>query len=524
MSMLISLIEQSSSIFNFVGFNHLYGKGEFFPFAFEERDLLRRILGIPLITLFILIIGFEWNLKDIYWVALASSAFSFIVTLRLWQDFTPYSGGFQSSFQFVLSPTIQFPLRFGVDGISLFFLILTNLFIFLCIFSLNVTTPRLHEVLLYLFFLQWGVLGSFLFIDLLGFFLFFERTLIPIYFLVLLWGSRERRIRASYRISIYTLFGSIFRFFNLLYLYSKTGTTDYELLLQLNFSIEDQRFLWITFFLAFAAKIPLFPLHIWLPEAHVEAPTIGSVLLAVLLLKLGTYGLVRFALPLFPEGTQYFAPIVSRFALVGVIYTCFTAIRQIDLKKIIAYSSVGHRNVVLLGIRAETSEALQGALFQRLSHGVVSGALFFCVGVLYERYSVRSLKYFGGLAYFYPIFTRIFLLFSLANISFPLTSSFIGEFYIFVGLFRQNFWATFFASFSRVLGAVYTLWTFNRIFFGNVRVVSVRSYRDLDRKERYLFIIPIIVLFLRGIAPYIFLDAFFLDCRNILEHASLGRI
>ncbi len=264
-------------------------------------------------------------------------------------------------------------------------------------------------------------------------------TLIPIYFLVLLWGSRERRIRASYRISIYTLLGSIFRFFNLLYLYSKTGTTDYELLLQLYLTEEDQHFLWLTFFIAFAAKIPLFPLHIWLPEAHVEAPTIGSVLLAVLLLKLGTYGLVRFSLPLFPEGTSFFGPFVSSFALIGIIYTCLTAIRQIDLKKIIAYSSVGHRNVVLLGIRAETSEALQGALFQRLSHGVVSGALFFCVGSLYERYSVRSLKYFGGLAHFYPVFTRVFLLFSLANISFPLTSSFVGEFLIFIGLFRYNF-------------------------------------------------------------------------------------
>ncbi len=511
------------TIFDRFGFNQFLGKGEYFPF-YPLQDLLLTILVIPLITLFILIRGSTWNIKSIYKIGLVSSVISFIISLILWGGITIDKGGFQETFRFALSSSFTFALRLGVDGISLFFLILTNLFIFLCIFSLNPTTNRLHEVLLYLFFLQWSVLGSFLFLDLLGFFLFFERTLIPIYFLVLLWGSRERRVRASYRISIYTLFGSIFRFFNLLYLYSKTGTTDYELLLQLIFSVEDQRFFWITFFLAFAAKIPLFPLHIWLPEAHVEAPTIGSVLLAVLLLKLGTYGLVRFSLPLFPEGTVYFSPIVSTFALIGVIYTCFTAIRQIDLKKIIAYSSVGHRNVVLLGIRAETSEALQGALFQRLSHGVVSGALFFCVGILYERYSVRSLKYFGGLAQFYPIFTRIFLIFSLANISFPLTSSFVGEFYIFVGLFRYNFWATFFASISRVLGAVYTLWTFNRIFFGNIRVLSITTYRDLDRKEFYLFVILIIVLFIRGIIPHIFLDVFFIDCRNILEHARIGRL
>ncbi len=523
MSINYSLYTYSPNMVDQFGFNQLLGKGELFPF-YPLPDLLLTILAIPLVTLFIFMRGSNWETKLVYKLALFSAAISFILSLILWGGLTEVKGGFQETFRFALSPSIVFPLRLGVDGVSLFFLILTNLFIFLCILSLNTTTARLHEALLYLFFLQWSVLGSFLFLDILGFFLFFERTLIPIYFLVLLWGSRERRVRASYRISIYTLLGSIFRFFNLLYLYSKTGTTDYELLLQYSLPVEDQRFLWITFFLAFAAKIPLFPLHIWLPEAHVEAPTIGSVLLAVLLLKLGTYGLVRFSLPLFPEGTTYFAPIVTTFALLGVIYTCFTAIRQIDLKKIIAYSSVGHRNVVLLGIRAETSEALQGALFQRLSHGIVSGALFFCVGVLYERYSVRSLKYFGGLAHFYPIFTRIFLLFSLANISFPLTSSFVGEFYIFVGLFRQNFWATIFAATSRVLGAVYTLWTFNRMFFGNIRVLSVTAYRDLDRKELALFILPIIALFVRGIAPHIFLDVFFIDCRNILEHARIGRL
>ena len=349
-------------------------------------------------------------------------------------------------------------------------------------------------------------------------------TLIPIYFFVLVWGSRERRIRASYLISIYTLLGSVFMFFNLLYLYSKTGTTDYELLLTLNFTEEDQKFLWITFFISFAAKIPLFPLHIWLPEAHVEAPTLGSVLLAVLLLKLGTYGLIRFSLPLFPEGTVYFAPLVSTLAVMGVIYTCLTAIRQIDLKKIIAYSSIGHMNVVLLGIMAETVEGLQGAIFQMLSHGVVSGALFFAVGTIYERYSVRSLKYFGGLTYFYPLFAIVFLIFSMANISFPLTSSFVGEFLIFMGLFQHSFWATFFASTSMVLGAVYTLWTYNRIFFGNIKILSLTSYKDLDRKEFALFAILIFVLFLMGIKSYLFLDTMLVDSINVLEHAKGGRI
>jgi NADH-quinone oxidoreductase subunit M len=239
---------------------------------------------------------------------------------------------------------------------------------------------------------------------------------------------------------------------------------------------------------------------------------------------LGTYGIVRFSLPLFPEGTIYFAPLVSTFAILGIVYTCLTAIRQIDLKKIIAYSSVGHMNVVLLGLVANSTEGLQGALFQMLSHGVVSGALFFCVGSLYERYSVRSLKYFGGLTYFYPIFAAVFLLFSLANISFPLTSSFVGEFLILMGVFRQNFWGTLFASLSMVLGAVYTLWTFNRIFYGNLRVLSLAAYRDLDRKEVNLFGTLAFMLVVLGIYPSVFLDTMLVDSINVLEHARAGRV
>ena len=486
-------------------------------------DLLLTTLLLPLISLIFVYIASPLGNEKLYNISLFSSIISFIMSLLLWIFMEEVKGGFQSTYSFYLVPSFSFSLRLGVDGISIFFLLLTNLFIYLCILSLNTTTLKLSEALIHLFFLQWSVIGSFLFLDLLGFFLFFEITLIPIYFLVLIWGSRERRIRASYLISIYTLLGSIFIFFNLLYLYSKTGTTDYELLLTVQFTELDQRFLWITFFVAFAAKIPVFPLHIWLPEAHVEAPTLGSVILAVLLLKLGTYGLIRFSLPLFPEGTLYYTPLISTFAILGVVYTCLTAIRQIDLKKIIAYSSVGHMNIVLLGILAGTVEALQGALFQMLSHGVVSGALFFCVGSLYERYSVRSLKYFGGLTYMYPLLSVIFLIFSLANISFPLTSSFVGEFLILMGLFRHNFWGTLLASTSMVLGAVYTLWTYNRIFYGNVRSLSLTSYKDLDRKEIALFSTLIFVLFVMGIAPYIFLDTLFIDCVNLLEHAKAGR-
>ena len=494
-------------------------------YTINPQTVLSFMLLLALITMVILyVLNSFVSTKTLYRIGLLSSIISFWLALILWYLLNETKGGFQAIYTFYVVPTLSFELRLGVDGISIFFLLLTNIFTYLCILSLSPTTPKINEALIYLFLLQWSVLASFVALDLLGFFVFFEISLIPIYFLVLIWGSRERRVRASYLISIYTLLGSIFMFFNILYIYSKTGTTDYELLLNINFSFEDQLFLWITFFIAFASKIPVFPLHIWLPEAHVEAPTIGSVMLAVLLLKLGTYGLIRFALPLFPEGTIYFAPVVAVFAVLGIIYTCLTAIRQIDLKKIIAYSSVGHMNIVLLGIISGNTEALQGALFQMLSHGVVSGALFFSVGVIYERYSVRSIKYFGGLAFFCPLFAVIFLIFSMANISFPLTSSFIGEFLIFMGVFQYNIAITFFACSSMVLGAIYTLWTYNRIFFGNIKVLSLTKFKDLNRKETALFSILISMLFLMGLAPYIFLDTMFLDCLNILEHAKGSRV
>ena len=502
---------------------HFFSITETF-YNITPQSILSIMLLLALVTILILyLVNSFVSTSIVYQIGLFSSILSFWLSLFLWFKLNDIKGGFQAIYTFYVLPTVSFELRLGVDGISIFFLLLTNIFTYLCILSLNPSTHKINEVLIYLFLLQWSVLASFVALDLLGFFVFFEISLIPIYFLVLIWGSRERRVRASYLISIYTLLGSIFMFFNILYIYSKTGTTDYELLLNVHFSLEDQLFLWITFFIAFASKIPVFPLHIWLPEAHVEAPTIGSVMLAVLLLKLGTYGIIRFSLPLFPEGTIYFAPFVAIFAVLGIVYTCLTAIRQIDLKKIIAYSSVGHMNIVLLGIISGNTEALQGAIFQMLSHGVVSGALFFGVGVIYERYSVRSIKYFGGLAFFCPLFAIIFLIFSLANISFPLTSSFIGEFLIFMGVFQYNILITIFACTSMVLGAVYTLWTYNRIFFGNIKVLSLVKYKDLNRKEFVLFSILICVLFLMGLAPYIFLDAMFLDCLNILEHAKSGR-
>ena len=485
-----------------------------------NNNIFPIVLFLPLFIIALLwIFNFKGNIF-IHKLALIWSSILFLLSLYLWATLVNVNPNFQHVFSLEFIPSLSYSLVFGVDGISIYFILLTNLFIYLCILSLSPSQVRLNEILMFLFFLQWGILCSFSVLDLLGFFIFFEATLIPTYFIVLVWGSRERKVRASYLISIYTLLGSIFMFFNIIYILSKVGNANYQFLLDTVFSKDEQKYLWITFFIAFAAKIPLFPLHIWLPEAHVEAPTVGSVLLAVLILKLGTYGIIRFSIPLFPYGTVFFTPLIYTFAVFGIIYTCFTAIRQIDLKKIIAYSSVGHMNVVLLGIMSLRTEGMEGAIFQMLSHGIVSGAMFFCVGVIYERYHVRSLKYFGGLANVYPLFAIVFLIFSLANISFPGTSSFIGEFLILAGVFKESSIVVFFAAFSMILGAVYTLWAYNRIFFGNLKNLSIKYSMDLRRHEAYLFIYLIVVLLIMGIYSQIFLDSFHTPVSNIIEHTK----
>jgi len=313
------------------------------------------------------------------------------------------------------------------------------------------------------------------------------------------------------------LLGSVLMLLAILYIYYQVGTTDYEILLTFSFSEMEQKLLWLAFFASFASKIPMVPVHLWLPEAHVEAPTAGSVILAGILLKLGTYGFLRFSFPLFPEACFYFTPFVYTISVIGIIYTSFTAIRQTDFKRIIAYTSVAHMNLVIVGLFSFTTAGLEGAVLQSLSHGFVASALFLIIGVVYDRHHTRLIKYYGGLVHTMPLYISIFLFFSMANIGLPGTSSFVGEFLIFTGSYKVNTAATFLSATGMVISGCYALWLFNRIAYGNLKTQYFNFYIDLNKREVITFLPLITGTLLMGVVPKIFLDPMHCSINMLIE-------
>jgi len=330
-------------------------------------------------------------------------------------------------------------------------------------------------------------------------------------------GLERTKNISSLLFFFYTLLGSVLMLLSILYIYYQIGTTDYEVLLTFAFSELEQKLLWFTFFLAFAGKVPMVPVHLWLPEAHVEAPTAGSVILAGVLLKLGTYGFIRFSLPLFPKASFFFTPLVYSMAVIGIVYTSFTAIRQTDFKRIIAYTSIAHMNVVILGIFSFNNIGIEGAILQSLSHGFVASALFLIIGVVYDRHRTRLVQYYGGLASVMPLYVFIFLFFTLANIGFPGTSSFVGEFLIFTGSFKVNFTITFLSATSVVVGAAYSLWLFNRISYGSLKIQYTIKFLDLSFREFTVFFPLILGTLVAGIYPNIFLTSTHMSVNTLVE-------
>jgi proton-translocating NADH-quinone oxidoreductase chain M len=391
-----------------------------------------------------------------------------------------------------------FSFVLGLDSVSLYFILLTTFLTPICILSCwkNIVINCKSFFLLFLI-LELFLLFVFSVLDLLLFYIFFESVLIPMFLIIGIWGTRARKIRASYFFFLYTLIGSLIMLLGILFIFFETGTTNYFLLMTHIFTHEKQLILWFMFFLAFAVKIPIIPFHIWLPEAHVEAPTSGSVILAGVLLKLGIYGLVRFSFILFPHGTLYFTPLVYVISLVSILYSSLTTLRQLDLKRIVAYSSVAHMNFCLLGLFSNTLSGVVGALFLSVSHGFVASALFLCIGILYDRHHTRLIKYYSGLTTVMPVFSVVFLVFSLSNMGLPGTSSFIGEVLILIGSFDQNHLVSILGTGCILLGSLYSIWLYNRICFGNLKIQFNSVYFDISRRE-FFMLLPLIlsVLFL----------------------------
>ena len=332
-----------------------------------------------------------------------------------------------------------------------------------------------------------------------------------------IWGSRERKIRAAYFFFLYTLLGSVLMLLCLLYVYHQVGTTDYEVLLTFSFSSLEQKLMWFAFFASFATKVPMVPVHLWLPEAHVEAPTAGSVILAGVLLKLGTYGFIRFSFALFPEACFYFSPFVYAMSAIGIVYTSFTAIRQSDFKRIIAYTSVAHMNLVMLGLFSFNVIGLEGAILQSLSHGFVASALFLIIGVVYDRHHTRMVKYYGGLVHVMPLYILIFLFFTMANIGLPGTGSFVGEFLILAGSFKANTTITFLGATGMIIGGCYSLWLFNRIAYGNLKTQYFNNYLDISKREFLIFFPLILGTLVMGVYPTVFLDSIHFSVDLLIE-------
>ena len=418
-------------------------------------------------------------------ISLFATVITFAVTLVLWSLFDPTTPGFQFEELYPwLGGNINYHL--GVDGISLPFVILTAFLMPLCILaSWTSIETRVKEYMIAFLVLETLMIGVFVSLDLVLFYLFFEGGLIPMFLIIGIWGG-ARRVYASFKFFLYTLLGSVLMLIAVMAMYVTAGTTDIPTLMAYDFPPEMQTWLWLAFFASFAVKMPMWPVHTWLPDAHVEAPTAGSVILAGILLKMGGYGFLRFSLPMFPDASVDFAPLVFALSVIAIIYTSLVALMQEDIKKLIAYSSVAHMGFVTMGLFALNRQGIDGAVFQMISHGFVSGALFLCVGVVYDRMHTREIKAYGGLVNRMPLYAVIFMVFTMANVGLPGTSGFVGEFLTLVGAFKANTTVALFATTGVVLSAAYALWLYRRVVFGELEKKSLMDIEDLNSREIFI--------------------------------------
>jgi NADH-quinone oxidoreductase subunit M len=447
----------------------------------------------------------EAGVRNARWVALWTTLIVFAISLILIWRFDAST----ADFQFLekrpwLGGAISYSM--GVDGISLPFVVLTTGLMPICILaSWNAIQRRVREYMIAFLVLETLMVGTFCALDLVLFYLFFEGGLIPMFLIIGVWGG-PRRVYASFKFFLYTLLGSVLMLLAIMAMYWDAGTTDIPTLLHHPFPLALQTWAWCAFLASFAVKMPMWPVHTWLPDAHVEAPTAGSVILAAILLKLGGYGFLRFSLPMFPEATQHLAPLIYALSVIAIIYTSLVALVQEDVKKLIAYSSVAHMGFVTMGIFAVTAQGVAGGIFQMLSHGIVSAALFLCVGVVYDRMHTREIAAYGGLVNRMPIYAFVFMVFTLANVGLPGTSGFVGEFLTLIGTFRVNNWVATLATIGTILSAAYALWLYRKVIFGKLEKPSLFNIKDLGWREAVIFAPLVVLTIVFGVYPKPVLD------------------
>ncbi len=445
--------------------------------------ILSSLILLPIVgAIFILFGRSSSNYNAAKYISLFISLANFLLSLYLWYLFDKNNSGFQFIEERVwLKGFINY--KVGIDGISILFVILTTFIVPLCIISVNHTIKhRLKDFLVAILFMETMMIGVFCSLDLVIFYLFFEAGLIPMFLIIGIWGG-ERRVYSAFKFFLYTLLGSVLMLVAIISIYWITGSTDVIKLYELGIDIEYQNLLWLAFFSSFAVKTPMWPVHTWLPDAHVEAPTAGSVLLAAILLKMAGYGFIRFSIGLFPVASEYFVPLIFTLSLIAIIYTSLVALMQEDMKKLIAYSSVAHMGFVTMGIFTMTPQGIEGSIFQMISHGIISAALFFSVGVVYERMHTRQIKSYGGLVSVMPRYAVVLMIFTLGSLGLPGTTGFVGEFLILLGTFKVNFTVATIASLGVILGAAYILWLYRRIVFGEITNPEVKNLKDLNNSE-----------------------------------------
>ncbi len=487
-----------------------------------DWPILSTVTFLPLVGVALLLLtrgDTSLGRRNILNVSLLTTVFTFVVSLFIWINFDNSNTGFQMVEKHAwLGTGISYHV--GVDGISMLFVILTTLLMPFCILaSWNSVEKRLKEYMIAFLVLETLMIGVFVSLDIVLFYVFFEAGLIPMFIIIGVWGGKDR-VYASYKFFLYTLLGSVLMLLAIMAMYWDAGTTDIAALLQHDFPPQMQTWLWLAFFASFAVKMPMWPVHTWLPDAHVQAPTAGSVILAGILLKLGGYGFLRFSLPMFPLASDFFAPFVFTLSVIAIVYTSLVALMQDDMKKLIAYSSVAHMGYVTMGIFAANQQGVQGAIFQMISHGFVSGALFLCVGVIYDRLHTREIAAYGGLVNNMPKYALAFMVFTMANVGLPGTSGFVGEFLTLIGVFRVNTWVALFAATGVILSAAYALWLYRRVVFGALEKESLKSMLDLSTREK-LTLYPLIALTIFfGVYPAPILDATAASVDNLVNNYS----